>query len=101
MIYIIMSVTRIFLSLFLLIFLIIDNRLNQEENHLNDNITFKLVKKEVQKKIINYLYQSGEISISEYEALLSKCDEKIYKLKDGLEKEQDKYIHAIKVDIKI
>lgn len=68
---------------------------------MNDNITFKLVKKEVQKKIINYLYQSGEISISEYEALLSKCDEKAYKLQNELEKEQDKYIHAVNVDIKI
>ena len=68
---------------------------------MNDNITFKLVKKEVQKKIINYLYQNGEISVSEYEARLSKCDEKVYKLKDELEKKQDKYIHAVNVDIKI
>ena len=68
---------------------------------MNSNITYEIVKKEVQKKIINYLYQNNEITISEYETLISKCDEKINKLNEQLEKEKDKYSYPIKVDIRI
>ena len=68
---------------------------------MNNNLTYEVVKKEVQKKIINYLYQNNEISISEYETLISKCDEKINKLKDQIDKEKNNYIHPVKVDIRI
>lgn len=68
---------------------------------MNDNITYEVVKKEVQKKIINYLYQNNEITISEYETLISKCDEKILKLQEQLEKNKDKYSYPMKVDIRI
>ena len=68
---------------------------------MNNNLTCEVVKKEVQKKIINYLYQSNEITISEYETLISKCDEKINKLKEQIDKEKNNYIYPIKVDIRI
>ena len=68
---------------------------------MDNNITYEVVKKEVQKKIINYLYQNNEISISEYETLISKCDEKINKLKDQIDKEKNNYIYPVKVDIRI
>jgi hypothetical protein len=68
---------------------------------LNNNLTYEVVKKEVQKKIINYLYQNNEISISEYETLISKCDEKINKLKDQIDNEKNNYIYPAKVDIRI
>lgn len=68
---------------------------------MNNNLTYEVVKKEVQKKIINYLYQNNEISISEYETLISKCDEKINKLKDQIDKEKNNYIYPVKVDIRI
>ena len=68
---------------------------------MNNNLTYEVVKKEVQKKIINYLYQNNEITISEYETLISKCDEKINKLKDQIDKEKNNYIHPVKVDIRI
>lgn len=55
---------------------------------MNNNLTYEVVKKEVQKKIINYLYQNNEITISEYETLISKCDEKINKIKDQIDKEK-------------
>jgi len=68
---------------------------------LNNNLTYEVVKKEVQKKIINYLYQNNEISISEYETLISKCDEKINKIKDQIDNEKNNYIYPVKVDIRI
>jgi len=68
---------------------------------LNNNLTYEVVKKEVQKKIINYLYQNSEISISEYETLISKCDEKINIIKDQIDKEKDNYIYPVKVDIRL
>ena len=68
---------------------------------MDNNITYKVVKKEVQKKIINYLYQNNEITISEYEALISKCDEKINKLNEQIEKDKEKYSYTMKVDIRI
>lgn len=68
---------------------------------MNNNLTYKVVKKEVQKKIINYLYQNNEITISEYETLISKCDEKINKLKDQIDKEKNNYIYPVKVNIRI
>ena len=68
---------------------------------MNNNLTCKVIKKEVKKKIINYLYQSNEITISEYETLISKCDEKINKLKEQIDKEKNNYIYPIKVDIRI
>ncbi|MBP3503332.1 MAG: hypothetical protein J6K42_07685 [Clostridia bacterium] len=68
---------------------------------MNNNLTYEVVKKEVQKKIINYLYQNNEITISEYETLISKCDEKINKIKDQIDKEKNNYIHPVKVDIRI
>ena len=68
---------------------------------MNNNLTYEVVKKEVQKKIINYLYQNNEISISEYETLISKCNEKINKLKDQIDNEKDNYIYPVKVDIRI
>ena len=68
---------------------------------MNNNLTYEVVKKEVQKKIINYLYQNNKISISEYETLISKCDEKINKLKDQIDKEKNNYIYPVKVDIRI
>lgn len=68
---------------------------------MNNNLTYEVVKKEVQKKIINYLYQNNEITISEYETLISKCDEKINKIKDQIDKEKDNYIYPVKVDIRI
>ncbi len=68
---------------------------------MNNNLTYEVVKKEVGKKIINYLYQNNEISISEYETLISKCDEKINKLKDQIDKEKNNYIYPVKVDIRI
>jgi hypothetical protein len=68
---------------------------------LDDNITYEVVKKEVQKKIINYLYQNNEITISEYEVLISKCDEKILKLQEQLENDKEKYSYPMKVDIRI
>jgi len=68
---------------------------------LNNNLTYEVVKKEVQKKIINYLYQNNEITISEYETLISKCDEKINKIKDQIDKEKNNYIYPVKVDIRI
>lgn len=68
---------------------------------MDNNITYEVVKKEVQKKIINYLYQNNEITISEYETLISKCDEKINKIKDQIDKEKNNYIHPVKVDIRI
>ena len=68
---------------------------------MNNNLTYEVVKKEVQKKIINYLYQNNEISISEYETLISKCDEKINKIKDQIDKEKNNYIYPVKVDIRI
>ena len=68
---------------------------------MNNNLTYEVVKKEVQKKIINYLYQNNKISISEYETLISKCDEKINKIKDQIDKEKNNYIYPIKVDIRI
>ncbi len=68
---------------------------------MDDNITYEVVKKEVQKKIINYLYQKNEITISEYEVLISKCDEKILKLQEQLENDKEKYSYPMKVDIRI
>ena len=68
---------------------------------MDDNITYEAVKKEVQKKIINYLYQNNEITISEYEVLISKCDEKILKLQEQLENDKEKYSYPMKVDIRI
>ena len=68
---------------------------------MNNNLTYEVVKKEVQKKIINYLYQNNKISISGYETLISKCDEKINKLKDQIDKEKNNYIYPVKVDIRI
>jgi len=68
---------------------------------LNNNLTYEVVKKEVIKKIINYLYQNNDITISEYETLLTKCDEKINKIKDQIDKEKDNYIYPVKVDIRI
>lgn len=68
---------------------------------MNNNLTYEVVKKEVQKKIINYLYQNNEITISEYETLISKCDEKINKIKDQIDKEKNNYIYPVKVDIRI
>ena len=68
---------------------------------MDNNITYEVVKKEVQKKIINYLYQNNEITISEYEILISKCDEKILKLQEQLEENKDKYSYPMKVDIRI
>ena len=68
---------------------------------MNNNLTYEVVKKEVGKKIINYLYQNNEISISEYETLISKCDEKINKLKDQIDNEKNNYIYPVKVDIRI
>lgn len=68
---------------------------------MNNNLTYEVVKKEVGKKIINCLYQNNEISISEYETLISKCDEKINKLKDQIDKEKNNYIYSVKVDIRI
>ena len=68
---------------------------------MNNNLTYEVVKKEVQKKIINYLYQNNEITISEYETLISKCDEKINKIKDQIDKGKNNYIYPIKVDIRI
>ena len=68
---------------------------------MNNNLTYEVVKKEVQKKIINYLYQNNEISISEYETLISKCNEKINKLKDQIDNEKNNYIYPVKVDIRI
>ena len=65
------------------------------------NITYEVVKKEVQKKIINYLYQKNEITISEYEVLISKCDENILKLQEQLENDKEKYSYPMKVDIRI
>lgn len=68
---------------------------------MDDNVTYEVVKKEVQKKIINYLYQNNEITIGEYEVLISKCDEKILKLQEQLDKNKDKYSYPMKVDIRI
>ena len=68
---------------------------------MNNNINYDVVKKEVQKKIINYLYQNNEITISEYEILISKCDENIIKLNEKIEKDKEKYSYPMKVDIKI
>ena len=68
---------------------------------MDNNITYEVVKKEVQKKIINYLYQNNEITNSEYEALISKCDEKINKLNEQIEKDKEKYSYPMKVDIRI
>lgn len=68
---------------------------------MDNNITYEVVKKEVQKKIINYLYQKNEITISEYEVLISKCDEKILKLQEQLENDKEKYSYPMKVDIRI
>ena len=68
---------------------------------MNNNLTYEVVKKEVGKKIINYLYQNNEITISEYETLISKCDEKINKIKDQIDKEKDNYIYPVRVDIRI
>jgi len=68
---------------------------------LNNNLTYEVVKKEVGKKIINYLYQNNEITISEYETLISKCDEKINKIKDQIDKEKNNYIYPVKVEIRI
>jgi len=68
---------------------------------LNNNLTYEVVKKEVVKKIINYLYQNNDITIREYETLLTKCDEKINKIKDQIDKEKDNYIYPVKVDIRI
>lgn len=68
---------------------------------MDDNITYEVVKKEVQKKVINYLYQKNEITISEYEVLISKCDEKILKLQEQLENDKEKYSYPMKVDIRI
>ena len=66
---------------------------------MNNNASYELVKKEVQKKIINYLFVNHEINVSEYEALISKCDEKIEKINEEIDK--DNYIHSIEVDIGI
>jgi len=68
---------------------------------LTNNLTYELIKKEVQKKIMNYLYRNKEITISEYETLISKCDEKINKIKDQIDKEKNNYIYPVKVDIRI
>lgn len=68
---------------------------------MNNNITYEVVKKEVQKKILNYLYQNNEITINEYEVLISKCDEKINKLNEQIEKDKSKYSCQMKVDIRI
>ena len=68
---------------------------------MNDNITYGVVTKEVQKKIMNYLYQNKDISIGEYETLISKCDEAINKLKEQQDNNKEKYTYPIKVDIRI
>ena len=46
-------------------------------------------------------YQNNDITISEYETLISKCDEKINKLNEQLEKNKEKYSYPMKVDIRI
>ena len=66
---------------------------------MNNNITYEVEKKEVQKKIINYLFQDKEITIVEYESLMSNCEDRINKLNNQLDK--DKYNYEMKVDIRI
>lgn len=66
---------------------------------MNNNITYEVAKKEVQKKIINYLFQDKEITIVEYESLMSNCEDRINKLNNQLDK--DKYNYEMKVDIRI
>lgn len=68
---------------------------------MDNNATYDVVKREIQKKIINYLYQNNEITISEYEALISKCDDTINKLNEQIEKNKEKYFYSMKVDIRI
>lgn len=68
---------------------------------MDNNASYEVVKKEVQKKIINYLFVNGDINVNEYETLLSKIDERINKLNGQIEKEHDKYINLLKVDIGI
>lgn len=68
---------------------------------MNNNLTYEVVKKEIEKNIINYLYQNNEITISEYETLISKCDEKINKIKNQIDKEKNNYIYPVKIDIRI
>ena len=40
-------------------------------------------------------------TISEYETLISKCDDMISKLNEQVEKNKEKYCYSVKVDIKI
>ena len=68
---------------------------------MNKNLIYEVVKKEVGKIIINYLYQNNEITISEYETLISNCDDMISKLNEQVEKNKEKYFYSVKVDIKI
>ena len=68
---------------------------------MKDNVTYEVVKKEIEKKIINYLYQNNDITISEYEILISKYNEKILKLQKQLENEREKYSYPMKVNIEI
>ena len=68
---------------------------------MDNNATYNVVKKEIQKKIVNYLYQNNEITISEYETLISTCDDMISKLNEQVEKNKEKYFYSVKVDIKI
>ena len=68
---------------------------------MDNNATYNVVKKEIQKKIINYLYQNNEITIGEYETLISKCDDTINKLNEQIEKNKEKYFYSMKVDIRI
>lgn len=60
---------------------------------------YEVIKKEIQKKIINYLYRNDEITICDYEMLILKCDEKIGKIREQIEKDKEYYGYPMKVDI--
>ena len=65
---------------------------------MDDNLTYMVVRRYLEKKIINYLYKENEITISEYEVMCTNYDLEISKLNKKINN-NNIYKNNIEVDI--
>ena len=73
--------------------------LNEEENNLNNDFSIEIIKKSIEKAIVNEIFKKNIMDLSQLNNITKRLDEDIIKLENKLKTKKDMVNVVVKIPI--
>ena len=73
--------------------------MNEEENNLNNDFSIEIIKKSIEKAIVNEIFKKNIMDLSQLNNITKRLDEDIIKLENKLKTKKDMVNVVVKIPI--